>query len=723
MSRERLTLLVLALTVAPAGDGLAKPVGRNGLVAITAPSAVGLAAAHPWVNIRVGFGSTTSGVPADPQTFRARLGRTDITALFKDFVDKGQLAKQAAVGPPDVKVGRGRVNRLRIMVRSVPIGARRRRVRDVDRFRFRAEEAPNQPPVAALGPSSEVILPGIPMGFDGTASLDPDADLLTYHWDFGDGTDPSSEPRPAHVFDEGGADRTIRLTVSDGQLTATDQVTLFALPPLDPGRTPGVHQLVSSRALELGAVPPGASASTTFTVRNTDATPTSQLKVRLGTDRPDFTLDKTGLDLGPGQEDTVTLTFTPSGAGHRTGNLTLVASASNRPVTHLLGHGFGDADGRARDAGPTLADEPVFSNVGGNPFAILMNGERVPVNAALNRCVRADGSGGLTLCVGPQDCDTPGETCSPALTTPFPVVDLCADGQGGLNLLSEPYTYTDPGGNFDRSASVLRLQLDPNANRIGAAMLARTTDETVNIACDHRPGGDGRVFIAQFEELDTTSCFHDEREVLTGIRRTTGATVELLAPIDRVANQDPCEGDFDPVGDLEVSRDGSSIFASFQSGAGIYRVEGPPPTPLQIVQGVGDAFQVHPDGAILYARADDLGATGFIRLYKIFPEQSLSGALPLGAHSPCATFKLPNNQGFTRLGDSLVLDVPRPIAASANGVVLVSFGVSEVGTQRVIGSASPLRVRGTVAFASPFGESSCTDLGLVTAEPLDPLTF
>lgn len=734
MSRGRLVLAVLAVAATTSGEARVRRVGRNALVGISAPTSGGPASAHPFVNVRVHFGKTSNGIAADPETFRAYLGSKEITTLFEDFVENGRAAKRAAVLPPLLKVGPGRVNRLRIMVRTVPVGTRRRRLRDVDRLRFRAEEGPDRPPVAALAllsPGSEVILPNIPVGFDGTASFDPDSDRLTYLWDFGDDK-PSTEPRPVHVFDEGSGDRTIRLTVTetDGQLTATDQITMFALPALDPGRTAGVHRVESSRTLELGSVALGAGASTTFTVRNPDPTPTSQLKVRLGADQPDFSLSATALDLGPEQEATVTLTFTPSAAGHQAGNLTLVASASNRPVIHLLAHGFG---GGAPDAGPTLAAEPVFSYFfGRGAFAILPSGQRVDIPSAVNLCVRPEGSGGTgDLCVGSNDCDTAGEICTPALSSLVDANDLCSDGQGGLFLLSSEGTYLDPGGNLEKSISVIRLQVDANANRIGAAVLARTNDETMDIACDRRPGADGRVFVSRFEEVDNPACDRDEREVLTSIRRTNGAQVELSAPIDQVTGQEPCNGDFDQVGDMEVTRDGSSVFVSFDRDPGIYRVIGPPPTPLRIVRDVDDTFrfrerqfQVHSDGAILYARPEERGATTFITLYKIFPEQGVNGALSLSQLTPCAKFSVPNNQGATIIGDSIAAGPAAPGAADAT--VLVSFRGSEGPAPQRGGPlvlSQNLRIQATVAFASPAGNVPCTPLGLINAAALDPLTF
>ncbi|MCK5061721.1 S8 family serine peptidase [Candidatus Parcubacteria bacterium] len=73
---------------------------------------------------------------------------------------------------------------------------------------------PNNPPVADVGgPYSGTE--DIAVTFDGSGSLDPDDDSLTYSWDFGDGGSGTGMT-PGHIYAAGGI-YTITLTVSDGQ--------------------------------------------------------------------------------------------------------------------------------------------------------------------------------------------------------------------------------------------------------------------------------------------------------------------------------------------------------------------------------------------------------------------------------------------------------------------------------------------------------------------------
>src|SRR5262249_28410139 len=146
-------------------------------------------------------------------------------------------------------------------------------------------------------------------------------------------------------------------------------------PEVDAGRTRGLVKVDASQALEIGSIQVGAAASRTFTVRNRDDAPTSQLKVDLRACQfpypsdpsdpnagsciapPDYAFSPSHLDLGPGESADVTLTFAPSAEGHRGVEVTALSSASNRCAVRFLGHGYG---GNAAGTGPTLASHPLF---------------------------------------------------------------------------------------------------------------------------------------------------------------------------------------------------------------------------------------------------------------------------------------------------------------------------------------------------------------------------
>lgn len=78
----------------------------------------------------------------------------------------------------------------------------------------------NQPPVANAGPDQTALV-GQAVNFDGSASFDSDGSIVSYHWDFGDGS-TSSGVTTSHVYSVAGT-YTVTLTVTDnGGLTDSD---------------------------------------------------------------------------------------------------------------------------------------------------------------------------------------------------------------------------------------------------------------------------------------------------------------------------------------------------------------------------------------------------------------------------------------------------------------------------------------------------------------------
>lgn len=77
------------------------------------------------------------------------------------------------------------------------------------------QEKVNNPPVANFTWTPETPVINQTVKFTST-STDPDGDELTFTWDFGDGSDLSSEENPTHIYTTNNT-FTVTLTVNDGK--------------------------------------------------------------------------------------------------------------------------------------------------------------------------------------------------------------------------------------------------------------------------------------------------------------------------------------------------------------------------------------------------------------------------------------------------------------------------------------------------------------------------
>lgn len=73
---------------------------------------------------------------------------------------------------------------------------------------------PNLPPIAVADAVPDSGFAPLNVSFSSLGSYDPEGDELTYSWDFGDGTPPSTDPNPNHQYNTPGI-FTASLTVTD----------------------------------------------------------------------------------------------------------------------------------------------------------------------------------------------------------------------------------------------------------------------------------------------------------------------------------------------------------------------------------------------------------------------------------------------------------------------------------------------------------------------------
>jgi PKD repeat protein len=102
----------------------------------------------------------------------------------------------------------------------------------------------NQPPIADAG-TDMITCPGQVITFDGSNSVDPDGELISYDWDFGDGT-TGEWIKPTHKYEESGTyEVTLKVTDnSDSKCsTATAKVTVIVNQP--PVADAGPDQMIA----------------------------------------------------------------------------------------------------------------------------------------------------------------------------------------------------------------------------------------------------------------------------------------------------------------------------------------------------------------------------------------------------------------------------------------------------------------------------------------------
>jgi hypothetical protein len=95
------------------------------------------------------------------------------------------------------------------------------------------EQPHNAPPVARITQLTALPVAGRPVLLSGDGSVDPDRDVLGYHWDLGDGNTTDTK-EVNHTYGEEG-NYTVVLTVSDGRADNITRLVVEVAPADDGG--------------------------------------------------------------------------------------------------------------------------------------------------------------------------------------------------------------------------------------------------------------------------------------------------------------------------------------------------------------------------------------------------------------------------------------------------------------------------------------------------------
>ncbi len=120
---------------------------------------------------------------------------------------------------------------------------------------------PNEPPLANAGFDKTATARAV-VTLDGSGSRDPDGSIVSYEWDFGDGTKGAGKTA-SHIYSEPGV-YTLRLTVTDNSgAQATDEVTVHVVKENHP-------PVINSVSAEQMQVTPGTSIRITASTTDAD---------------------------------------------------------------------------------------------------------------------------------------------------------------------------------------------------------------------------------------------------------------------------------------------------------------------------------------------------------------------------------------------------------------------------------------------------------------------
>lgn len=109
-----------------------------------------------------------------------------------------------------------------------------------------------QPPVAAASANTTSGTTPLTVGFSSVNSSDPDGSIVSYSWNFGDGTPHSTQPNPVHVYNSAGTFTAV-LTVTDNSgLTGTSSVVITAAQPANQAPVAMAGANVTSGNVALG---------------------------------------------------------------------------------------------------------------------------------------------------------------------------------------------------------------------------------------------------------------------------------------------------------------------------------------------------------------------------------------------------------------------------------------------------------------------------------------
>jgi PKD repeat protein len=181
-------------------------------------------------------------------------------------------------------------------------------------FRYAQSGIPNQPPIAVASASASTGTAPLAINFSSLGSVDPDGNIASYAWDFGDGQ-TSTAANPSHTYAAGSY--AARLTVIDNlnaiSTSAPITITANAPPPAQPTSLTLAKSTVSGGSSTTATVTVSSAAGVTLLLASSNtavASVPATVVIPVGATRATFTVRTSNVR----RDTVVTLTATANGA-------------------------------------------------------------------------------------------------------------------------------------------------------------------------------------------------------------------------------------------------------------------------------------------------------------------------------------------------------------------------------------------------------------------------
>ena len=214
----------------------------------------------------------------------------------------------------------------------------------------------NQPPIASFIYSPEDPVVNQEITFDASKSYDPDGDIVSYDWDFGDGSAENGKSATHSYSSAGSYTITLKVTDNEGATTAVSKRITVS-----PDRWPDIK--LSANNHHFGIVPVGVNNDWNLTISNVGDAVLTVDRVT-SNDPTAFTIPSPQFprEVSSGVKLNVTVRFSPTELKLYSGTLTIASNDPDTPEIPVSVEGIGKPGNQSPIASFTYSPGPPAVN-------------------------------------------------------------------------------------------------------------------------------------------------------------------------------------------------------------------------------------------------------------------------------------------------------------------------------------------------------------------------